>query len=86
MRTLFGGFFAVILVGLSPAIAADGCGAGCSATVSGACVVDGWGRGATVWNECPVTTRPRPRCPSGFVWSRSFQACKQTVQDWIGGS
>jgi hypothetical protein len=85
MRTLFGFLFAVILVSLSPAIAADGCGPGCHALFSGACVVDGWGRGAAVSNECPVTTRQRPPCPPGFVWSRSFQACKQTVRDWLGG-
>jgi hypothetical protein len=84
MRTLSGALFAVILIGLSPATAADGCGPGCHATITGACVVDGWGRGATVSNECPVTTRPRPFCPPGFIWSRSFQACKQTVRDWIG--
>src|ERR1700745_1485466 len=85
MRTLFGVLFAVILTGLSPATAADGCGPGCHATVSGACVVDGWGRGATVSNECPVTTRPRPPCPFGYVWSARFQACKLTVKDWTGG-
>ena len=84
MRTLFGGLFAVILAGLSPVAAADGCGPGCHALLSGACVVHGWGTGAIISNECPVTTRPRPPCPPGFVWSRSFQACKQTVRDWIG--
>ena len=86
MRTLFAVLFAVILSDLSPASAANSCGPGCHATVRGACVVDGWGRGATVSNECPVTTRPRPPCPHGYVWSRSFRACKLTVRDWVGGS
>ncbi len=85
MRAQFGVLFAVIIVGLSPATAADGCGPGCRATISGSCVVDGLGfLPPDVTNECPVTTRPRPSCPPGFVWSRSFQACKQTVRDWIG--
>jgi hypothetical protein len=90
MRTIFAVWFAVILTDLSPATAAGGffgfCGPGCHATVRSMCVVDGWGRGATVSNECPVTTRPRPPCPPGYVWSRSFQACKLTVRDWVGGS
>ena len=84
MRTLFRVLVAVMLTSLSPAIAADGCGPGCHATFMGACVVDGWGRGTTITNECPVTTRARPPCPPGFVWSRSFHACKQTVRDWVG--
>ena len=86
MRT-FAILLAVILSGFIPAAAAafGFCGPGCHSTISGACVVDGWGTGANVWNECPVTTRPRPFCPPGFIWSRSFQACKQTVKDWIGG-
>jgi hypothetical protein len=37
--------------------AADGCGTGCHATIAGACVVDGWGTGKKVWNECPATSR-----------------------------
>jgi hypothetical protein len=82
MRTLFGILFAAVLASLSPAAAADGCGVGCHATASGACVIDGWGR-STISNECPVTTRPRPPCPFGYVWSRSFGACKLTVRDWI---
>jgi hypothetical protein len=83
MRTLFGVLFVVILTGLSPATAADGCGTGCHATVSGACVVDGWGTGAKVWNECPVTTRARPFCPPGYYWKPRFKACAQTVRDWL---
>jgi hypothetical protein len=38
MRTLFGVSFAVTLTGLNPATAADGCGPGRHAAVSGACV------------------------------------------------
>jgi hypothetical protein len=37
-----------------------GCGVGCHASASGACVVDGWGR---VRNECPAGNHPRPPCP-----------------------
>ena len=76
-------FFAVILTNIGPATAADGCGAGSHATIAGACVVDGWGTGAKVWNESPVTTRPRPPCPLGFIWKPRFRACGQTVKDWI---
>lgn len=42
-----------------------GCGVGCHATLSGACVVDGWG---SVRNECPVGSRPRPPCPPDTRW------------------
>ena len=72
----------VILPGIGAATAADGCGPGCHATVSGACVVDGWGTGAKVWNECPVTTRSRPPCGAGYVWKPRSRACGQTVKDW----
>ena len=82
MKT-FAVLFAVTLCSLSPATAADGCGPGCHATISGACVVDGWGTGAKVRNECPVTSRPRPPCPFGFIWKPGFRACAQTVKDWI---
>jgi hypothetical protein len=51
---------AVLAVYVSRAEA--GCGRGCHITISGACVVDGWG---TVRNECPVPSRPRPPCPFG---------------------
>ena len=74
---------AIFLSSLVPAAAADGCGPGCHATVSGACVVDGWGTGARVWNACPVTSRARPPCPQGFIWRPRFRACAQTVKDWI---
>ena len=48
------------LVFFGPARAWDGCGVGCHTSVSGACVVDGWGR---VRNECPAGNHPRPPCP-----------------------
>ena len=63
MRNLF---VAVLLAGAVLAVyvsrAEAGCGPGCHMTIHGACVVDGWG---TVRNECPATSRPRPRCPFG---------------------
>ena len=83
MRT-FAILLAVILSGFIPAAAAAfGCGPGCHSTISGGCVVDGWGTGAKVWNECPVTTRPRPPCPIGYVWKPRQRACGQTVKDWL---
>jgi len=57
------------------ASAADGCGPGCHATVYGACVVDGWGSGVRVWNECPAGSQPRRPCPSGYAWRSSMRAC-----------
>jgi hypothetical protein len=51
---------ALVLAGglsiVSAANAADGCGNGCHATVTGACVIDGWTTGAFP-NECPVEER-----------------------------
>ena len=82
MRT-FAILLAVILSSFIPAAAANGCGPGCHSTISGGCVVDGWGTGARVWNECPVTTRPRPPCPIGYVWKPRQRACGQTVKDWL---
>jgi hypothetical protein len=58
MRTLLIAALFVIIPGLGPASAADGCGPGCHSTPGGACVVDGWGTGAPVWNECPAGARP----------------------------
>jgi len=87
MRTLAMGMLAVLLAAiLSSSIpaAAGFCGPGCHMTISGACVVDGWGTGANIRNECPVTTRPRPPCPIGYEWRPRQQACGQTVKDWIG--
>ena len=64
--------------------AAWGCGEGCHRTSGGACVVDGWGTGAKVRNECPVTSRPRPPCGGGeFVWDRGKQACFQSPRSWF---
>lgn len=64
--------------------AADGCGTGCHATIAGACVVDGWGTGKKVWNECPATSCARPPCGGrDFVWDRTKRACFQTNHDWI---
>jgi hypothetical protein len=55
---------AIVITGsillFGPARAWDGCGVGCHASISGACVVDGWG---AVRNECPAGSRPRPPCP-----------------------
>jgi hypothetical protein len=75
--------FAVTLSGIGPAAAADGCGVGCHAAISGGCVVDGWGTGARIRNECPATTRPRPPCGNGYIWKPRQRACGQTVKDWL---
>jgi hypothetical protein len=78
MRTLFAAvLFTGTVAGFSGVNAADGCGAGCHATPSGACVVDGWGT-AHVRNECPAGAKPRPPCARplwGYVWSRRLGAC-----------
>jgi hypothetical protein len=63
------------LSGIGAASAFDSCGPGCHATVSGACVVDGWGTGVRVRNECPAGAQPRPPCPAGYTWFRSMHAC-----------
>jgi hypothetical protein len=70
---------AIPFASLGGAYAADGCGVGCHATVSGACVVDGWGT-AHVRNECPAGARPHPPCPGGwyYVWRKRYQACFQS--------
>ena len=67
--------FLAALVCASAANAAGGCGPGCHATLSGACVVDGWGTGASVWNECPAGARPRPPCYYPYVWRKQYRAC-----------
>jgi hypothetical protein len=68
MRSLF---VAVLFVGsvlvIARANAADGCGPGCHGTLYGACVVDGWGQGRHVRNECPAGSRPRPPCGRGYA-------------------
>lgn len=58
-----------------PALAAGGCGVGCSTTAQGACVRDGWQQGLPVRNECPATTRPMPPCGRYYHWSRQRMAC-----------
>jgi hypothetical protein len=80
MRILFVTILLVAsLAGFGYANAADGCGVGCHATASGACVVDGWGT-VPVRNECPAGARPRPPCPGGwyYVWRKRYQACFQS--------
>jgi hypothetical protein len=59
---------AILFAGLVLAFeraSAGGCGPGCHASMSGACVVDAWGR---VRNECPAGSRPVPPCPFGTRW------------------
>jgi hypothetical protein len=75
---------AVLAAAASGAHAAGGCGEGCHRTSGGACVVDGWGTGAKVRNECPATSRPRPPCGGGdFIWDRTKQACFQNNRSWF---
>jgi hypothetical protein len=63
MRSLFvAGLLAVAVSAFFASRAEALCGPGCHITISGACVVDGWG---AVRNECPVPNRPRPPCPFG---------------------
>jgi hypothetical protein len=64
-----------IFPGIGSASAADGCGPGCHSTSGGACVVDGWGTGAHVRNECPAGASPRPACGGGYVWRPRMRAC-----------
>jgi hypothetical protein len=73
-RFLIAALFAIVPI-IGPANAADGCGPGCHSTSSGACVVDGWGTGAPVWNECPAGARARPPCGYGYAWRQSMRAC-----------
>jgi hypothetical protein len=78
MRNLF---VAVLLASsvarIGVADAADGCGPGCHQTSQGACVVDGRGTGAPIWNECPAGARPRAPCGEGYKWSPRYKACFQ---------
>jgi hypothetical protein len=83
MRTFLIAAVFAIVSSISGAHAADGCGIGCHATPMGACVIDGWGTGARVWNECPATSRSRPPCGPGYIWRPTFRACFQTTKDWI---
>lgn len=77
MRTSLIAVLFLIVNSIVPASAADGCGPGCHSTSGGACVVDGWGTGARVWNECPAGARPRPPCPSAYQWRPKMHACFQ---------
>ena len=74
MRNLF---WAVLLAAsisnVASARATGRCGPGCHTAFYGGCVVNGWASTARVRNECPVGTRPRPRCPNGYSWK--FGAC-----------
>lgn len=76
MRNLF---MAVLLAGTigstGIANAADGCGPGCHSAQHGGCIVDGWGAGAHVWNECPAGSRARPPCGVDYVWRPRLRAC-----------
>jgi hypothetical protein len=83
MRASLLAFLFAVNLSIVPANAGDGCGPGCRSTPGGACVVDGWGTGARVWNECPAGARPRPPCGGGFVWSPNKRACFQTNRDWL---
>jgi hypothetical protein len=66
MRMLFMAvLFAGAVTAFEAANAGRGCGPGCHATASGACVVDAWG---TVRNECPAGSRPVRPCPYGLQW------------------
>jgi hypothetical protein len=75
MRTFLIAALFAIVPSIGPANAADGCGPGCRGTPGGACVVDGWGTGARIWNECPAGAQPRPPCGYGYVWRPSKRAC-----------
>jgi hypothetical protein len=75
MRTFLIAALFAIVPSIGPANAADGCGTGCRSTPSGACVVDGWGTGAPIRNECPAGAHPRPPCGDGYVWSPRMRAC-----------
>lgn len=83
MRTFLAVLVASVIPVIGPALAADGCGVGCHATAMGACVVDGWGTGARVWNECPASSRPRPPCGGDYVWSKRKRACFPAAKDWM---
>jgi hypothetical protein len=75
MRTILIAALFTIVASVGPADAADGCGPGCHSTAGGACVVDGWGTGAPLLNECPAGAHPRPPCARGYVWRANMRAC-----------
>ena len=78
MRTLVAVLFASTFASIGMANAADGCGPGCHMARNGGCVIDGWGTGASLWNECPAGARPRPPCYYPFVWRPRYRACFAT--------
>ncbi|MGJ4942313.1 GCG_CRPN prefix-to-repeats domain-containing protein [Bradyrhizobium sp. HKCCYLS1011] len=69
-------FVAAFVVPVDFTQAADGCGPGCHLASNGGCTVDGWDRGAPVWNECPAGIQARPPCGTGFTWSKRDRACR----------
>ena len=81
MRILLLALMVVTAAGVGRSNAADGCGPGCHSTSNGGCVVDGWGTGAPVWNECPAGARPRPPCGGGYLWQPRYQACVRDDSD-----
>ena len=72
---LFIALLVSIAFGVGAAQAADGCGPGCQAAVSGGCVVNGWQTGAPVWNECPAGARSHPPCGAYYSWRRHSHTC-----------
>ena len=77
MRTILIAGIVAIIPGIGQVNAADGCGPGCHSAQYGGCVVDGWERGAHVWNECPAGAHPRPPCGGDYIWSTRIRACIQ---------
>ena len=75
MKTFLIAALFAIVPSIGPADAAGGCGPGCYSTPSGACVVDGWGTGAAIWNECPAAAHARPPCAYGYDWRPRMRAC-----------
>jgi hypothetical protein len=78
MRKLFAAvLFAVTFASVGGTYAAGECGPGCHSAANGGCVVDGWGTGARIWNECPAGAHPRPPCGHDYVWRPRLRACFQ---------
>lgn len=70
-----GAILMVWALAADPALAAGGCGLGCSVAPRGGCVRDGWQQGLPVRNECPATSRPTPLCGPYHRWDRRSQSC-----------
>ena len=78
MRSFFAAIlFAATFASVGVTNAAESCGPGCHNAPNGGCVVDGWGTGARVWNECPAGARPRPPCSYDYAWRPRLRACFQ---------